>query len=223
MPQESLNSITTNIAQAHGREQDEPYKRVLAVDVDAWRSLLIVRSLERHPEQRKFFRQTLWVPMETVNPLPCPVPMQLCQVARSKKGLHIPTPMRLQDILFDYVGSMDGRAPFRESSPGTIDFLSAGRYARLNTHYEWTNHKIEIRQFPWMPMIRVDGIFDKPRDVMEFNCKHNQQCDYWDSPYPITGDLLQVILQYMKQGKKPGDPTPEIEVDANSPTSNNRQ
>lgn len=227
MPQESINRIVTVIASHLKREKDEPFKRLLAIKVDYWRSTLVSRSLEKHPDQRNFFTQSIWVPMECHSPIPCPTPMRLCNEMRSK--VIIPIPMRFGTTLFDYVGSIDGNNPFNFASVGTSAVLqTGGRYSKKKTFYEYTNKRVYIKnsltnfiEKP-IPMIRIDGVFDKPLDVMAFNCKVDN-CDYWDEPYPITNDILQMVVQYIlevdyKQGddKDISDPA-EVEVNTASP------
>lgn len=213
----SLNSITTLIASDLGRELDEPFKRMLAVRVDYWRSTLVARSLEKNPQQRKFFRQTLYIPMSQVDQVPCDIPMTLCKVSEST--CEIPQPMRVGNTLFDYVGSIDGLVPFREAAPGTYSFLISGKYSSKKVFFEWHNTKIRILDTNKrkLPMVRVDGVFSFPMDVFEHNCNcETASCDWWDEPYPITGDMLQMVVQYIKEvdfGRKPDVPqSEEIEV-----------
>lgn len=228
MPQESINRIVTIIASNLKREMDEPFKRILAVRVDYWRSTLISRSLEKHPDQRNFFTQTIWVPMECHSLIPCPTPMTLCNVMRSR--VFVPIPMRFGTTLFDYVGSIDGENAFQIATVGTHEIMTHSRYTGGDTYWEYTNKKILIRNNKHnyaekpLPMIRVDGVFDKPLDVMAFNCTNaDAACDYWNDPYPVTNDILQMITQYILQiDFKPGNDKdtsnpPEIEEDPNNP------
>lgn len=204
MPQESINRIVTLIASHLKRETDEPFKRMLAVKADQWRSTLVSRSLEKHPEQRSFFTQTIFVPMQCDSLVPCELTsIQLCNVMKSTK--IVPLPMRFGTTLFDYIGTIDGKKGFYNASPGTLDSLQAGKYTGRNTFWEYTNKKILIRnnkinfnEKP-IPMIRIDAVFDRPIDVFEFNCSTGQDCDFWDKPYPVTGDMAQMISQYILQ------------------------
>lgn len=218
---DSINKIVTVIASALDREQDEPFKRLLAVKVDHWRSTLLGRSLEKHPEQRKNFIQTLWVPMECKPLIPCPVPIPLSN--RSKSKFSIPDPLRTS-VLFDYVGSIDGTNPFKLASAGTIGYVTQGRYSKNIVFYEYENKDIAVRSKKTLPMIRVDAIFDKPMDVMAYNCK-SIQCDFWNEPYPATQDIIQMIVQYILTVdyalKGPNTPNvPEVEVNPQTPRSN---
>src|ERR1700744_2778732 len=158
MPQYSINEITTVIASNLKRETDEPFRRMLAVRVDYWRSTLISRSLEKHPDQRNFFTQSLWIPMECHSPIPCPTPLPICNVMRSKTP--IPIPLRFGTTLFDYVGSIDGENPFEFASVGTSHIKAYGKYSNNTTFWEYTNKRIQIRSrvdynMKPVPMIRV--------------------------------------------------------------------
>lgn len=210
MAQESLNSITSVLAEKLDKSLDAPFKRMLAVRVDAWRSTLLQRSLEKHPEQRRLYRQTLWVPMQTVTEVPCAIPVPLCPVSESIKV--IPVPLR-GTVLFSYVGGIDGKSPFGYATAGTEGFLSAGKYSKNGIWYEYVNGRIRIGSKTNLPMIRIDEVFDNPSDVFEFNCESGD-CDGWDKPYPVTGDILQMIFQYVLQELAPikDAPTEEITI-----------
>ncbi len=190
----SLNMITTAIASHLDRELDDPFKRLLAMKVDVWRSTLVSRSLDKNPKQRSLFRQTLYVPMEEASPVDCNVAFPMCAVAKSK--FPIPGPMRT-GVLFDYIGTIDGRRPFGLAVPGMLIPLTSGKYSRNNIFYEYTNKYIIIAQNKRIPMIRVDDVFDDPLQVMELNCQNGMDCDYWDKPYPCTYDIIQMIIQYI--------------------------
>lgn len=203
MAEETINRIVTLIASHLKRETDEPFKRMVAIKVDQWRSTLVSRSLEKHPDQRSFFLQTIYIPMECHSLIPCDVPIPLCNVMRSIS--IVPLPMRFGNTLFDYVGSIDGRKAFYNSTAGTLDALQAGQYTGKNTFWEYTNKRVLIRNNRLnfndkpIPMIRVDAVFDRPIDVFEFNCSATSDCDFWDKPYPVTGDMAQMITQYILQ------------------------
>lgn len=220
MAQYSLNEITTVIASNLKREIDEPFRRMLAVRVDYWRSTLVGRSLEKHPDQRNFFTQTLWMPMVCGPAIPCTTPLPLCNIMSSK--IIIPIPLRFGNTLFDYVGSIDGKNPFTFASVGTSHIMQHGRYAKEKTFWLYTNKKVQIEStvdynMKPIPMIRIDGVFDRPLDVIDINCENPSiTCDRWNDPYPITNDMLQMVTQYIleidyKQGvdKDVGDP-PDI-------------
>lgn len=221
MAQESLNQITTVIAQQYDREQDEPFKRSLEVRVKAWRSTLIGRSLEKHPDQRKHFIQTIFVPMVCWNRIACTIAHPPGNVMRSKKA--VPLPLRFGSTLFDYVGSVDGRNPFNMGVAGALELNEFSKYAKLQTQWEYENQFVLLtKRFNVnISMIRIDGVFDDPADVFGYNCTPGN-CDYWDLPYPVSGDMRQMIIQYINQvdfnkDKTTTPQTPEVEVDTANP------
>lgn len=194
--------------------------------VDFWRSTLISRSLEKHPDQRNFFTQTLWIPMECYSPVPCSIPMPICHEMRTK--YKIPKPLRFGTTLFDYVGSILGDNPFSYTSQGTIDIMQEGKFAANKTFWQYPNDYITIKNNKEnyndrpIPTIMVVGVFDNPIDVLDLNCQL-QGCDFWDSEYPATNDIIQMIIQYILQvdygvrtDKDVSNP-PEIEVNPLQP------
>jgi hypothetical protein len=146
-----------------------------------------------------------------------------------KSVYAVPTPLRFGTTLFDYVGSIDLKNAFRYASSGTSDIMVAAKYAGRRTFYDYVNDYIVIKnnninynESP-IPMIAISGVFDKPIEVMQFNCKNGKDCDYWDKPYPATGDMIQMIIQYIKQvdygqqvDKDKSNP-PEVEVNPTTP------
>lgn len=217
MIQESLNSITTLLAEQLDRTADEPFKRSLAVRVDFWRSTLLQRSLEKHPNQRRQFWQTLWVPMNKVVPV-AGIMVPLCSIAESIS--QIPIALR-GSIQYDYIGGIDGKSPFKNTTVGTKDFITSGKYSKNTPCCEFVNYRLRVLTNADLPMARMDTVFDKPVDVMQFNSDAGIDCDGWDKPYPVTGDILQMIIQYILQVdyNRIDKPVPQTEVnqaDANT-------
>lgn len=221
MSQDSLNKITTVIAQQYDRQQDEPFKRSLEVRIKAWRSKLIRDTLEKHPDQRKFFTQTIFVPLACYDRIACRVIDSPSNIMRSTRVL--PVPLRFGNTLFDYVGSVDGRSPFNYAVPGATQLNEHSKYARFHTQWEWENQFILLsKRFNInIRMIRVDGVFDDPADIFLYNCNEGN-CDYWDLPYPVSNDIKQMIIQYINQvdfnkDKTTTPSTQEVEVDPGNP------
>lgn len=211
MIEKSLNSITSLLAEQLDRTGDEPFKRSLAIRVDAWRSTLLQRSLDKHNEQRKIFLQTLWVPMTTVATYSCNIPIPSCP--KSQSILPLPVPLR-GTIQYDYVGGVDGHSAYREAPVGTLNFLAAGKYSKHTVYYELVNRNVTINGNAGIPMIRVDAVFDNPSEVFKYNCTARVDCDGWNRTYPVTGDILQMIIQYILQVdyNRQDIPVPQIQV-----------
>lgn len=198
------NEITTEIASQLKKELDDVFKLILFQKVGNWRARLIRNSLERKPQEAKFFFQTLWVPMEKkdLNPDCLSIP-NMCPAAISKEQL--PSPLRYNSTLFEFVGSADGSKTF-SYGPSTISqYLKAGKYSKKSVHYDWVDNRIVLPDNPNIPMIKVTHIFDNPEAVMKFNCDQGVGCNWWDLDYPVPREMLQQIVQYIVQEYK-GEP-----------------
>lgn len=209
------NEITTVLAIALKKTFDTPFKLAMMERVTVWRSRLIKNSLDKTPADRKFFRQTVYLSMSTVPQVPCDLPVDICDVARSA---IIPPPLRANSILFDYVGAINGANPFKELNPGTMAYYRSGRYSKNVIGYLYSGGKIEVYGNANLPMLRVDYIVDDPQDLASFACSPdlNQVCDFWNQEYPCPGDILQQILQFIVEvdfGKR--ETTPEISTVVN--------
>ncbi len=191
----TLSKITAEIASALHKELDEPFKRLLGDKVDAWRSTLLRRTLIENPQERLHFRQTIYVKMDKVNPVPeCAGTVPVCDIMRSL--IKIPTAVRAGNIQYDYVGSVDGKNGFRRKEPGTSYFLTKGKYSKGLVLWDEINDYLEVENVVGIPLIRIDGVFDKPSEVAAFNCASTGTgCDYWNEPYPVSGDIKQAIVQ----------------------------
>jgi len=210
------NEITTLIAIRVKKTFDTPFKLQLIKRVDIWRSRHIKNALEKDAKDRKFFRQTVYLNMSKQSELPCDkgiIPS--CDVAISDK---LPAPLRANNILFDYVGGVNGSNPFKETSPGMISFVTAGKYSKHSTPFVFNGGRIAVYNRPNLPMIRVDYIADSPSELENFSCNpDNSPCNFWDNPYPCTNEILQLIIQSIVEvdfGQK--EPADEISVPVNA-------
>lgn len=214
----TLNKITTVLATHWKKELDEPFKRMLALRIDYWRSRLIRNSLSDKPEEAKFFMQDLYMTLEKTQTVPDCLPDPTCPVLKTVS--KVPTPMRYGSQLFAYVGSIDGENGYTYVDPGTEGYLREGKYSKNITFYSWDNINITVKNRPNLPLIRIRGVFDAPYQVMQLNCDAGQGCDYWNEPYPITGDILQGVVQGIIQidfgGATPNNLPSDHEVPVNN-------
>lgn len=194
------NEITTAIALKYGKTLDMPFKLALMKRVDAWRSRHIRNSLEKDKKDRKFFIQTIYVPLHEEKELLCDLPVKLCDVAVSPE---LPDPLRANSVLFDFVGGINGSNPFYQSEPGIMQYLRKGKYSGNRIMYDWINNKIVVYGNSKLPMVRIDAIWDNPSDLAAYTCAasstDDSDCDFWNQKYPATNEITQQIIQTIEQ------------------------
>jgi hypothetical protein len=191
----TLNEATTLIASELGKELDDPFKLMLAERIQVWRSRLIKNSADKNQTERKFFRQVIFIPMEVQKDVPCCTTFPGCEI--SVTTVDVPAPLRANSILFDYVGSVNGMNPFQESTGGFLAFMSQAKYSKQNIRYTWAGSRISIFGNKQLPMVRIEGIFDNPEEAAKLNCTlgNSTDCDFWNKEYPVTNDIMQLIIQ----------------------------
>lgn len=188
----TLNEITVMLATKEGKQFDEPYKLMLADKVNYWRARLVKNSIEKNQRERKFFKQDLYLPMEYRDLIPDCVGGGDCDISYTVS--EIPRPLRANDMLFDFVGSIDGGTAFKESQVGLTYFLKKGKYSKNTIHFEYQFNKIKV--YTKIPAILVSGIFDNPEQADKFSCLPGEtSCNFWDKEYPVSNDVLQLIIQ----------------------------
>lgn len=187
------NEITTLLGTNLGKELDVPFKKMLYERVKYWRATLIKQTLDRHKQDGKYFRQTIYLPMDKVNILNAD-PQMLRWAAVTM--IEVPLPIRDSDHVFDYVGGIDGKSPFGYADVGTLSYLTSGKYARLFNYQQYINKKIYTEQIPDIPYIRIDGIFNSPEEAVIYQTIPPQpNFDWWDSDIPMSGDIEQRVIQ----------------------------
>lgn len=205
------NEITTLIASNFDRELDFPFRLQLMERVKYWRDRHITNILEKRPEQRPFFRQTLFMNMENgyINDSMALVGKPLSITVDS-----IPQLVRGDGILFDYIGGVDGRSPFRKIEPGTANYLETGKFASIFPAYEY-NGKVYVDKTD-IPRLRIDAIFFDPQQIEEYSCKClGKSCDTWNTEFPCSGSVVELIVQSILQidyNRTDKSATPEIQV-----------
>ena len=189
-----------------------PFRLQLMERVKYWRSRLIANSLQKEPGQRKFFRQSLYLKATTAFAADCVAGVG----DRQSITTEVPLLIRVGTTLFDYVGGVDGKSPFREVNPGTDNYLTTGRFAAQFPGYNYTNRRLLIDKTS-IPVVRVDGIFDDPLLVQQISCSclAITDCDTWNMEFPCSGDIMQLIVQSILQidyNRQDAKPTAEIPV-----------
>lgn len=207
------NEITTLIATAIHKELDVPYKKIIYERVKYWRSTLIKQSLDKVRQQSRFFRQTIYLPLERINYAAITTPVPLTDW-RARTIADVPLPLRTTDnSVFNYIGGIDGKSPFGFADAGMQDFMQAGKYSRHQIFCQYENNRILVSQEPDIPFIMIQGVFNEPEEAMKWTTGvFNHTLDWWDTDIPISGDIEQRVVQCIltvdfaiKDNKKPED------------------
>jgi hypothetical protein len=186
------NELTDILALELGAVNDFTFKRAILSRANATRDQQLKRSLEKTPQDRKFFTQAIQVAMENYNSiegtdLVCTYSRSICDT---------PRPLRANSTVYDYVGSVDGTNAFRYTTIGASHFLKAGNYTHKTYFYHTSPSRIIVEQ-GGIARILIVGIFDDPEVAYNLDAKTREcvNCDFWESQYPCSGDILDIIIQ----------------------------
>jgi hypothetical protein len=221
MAQISLNEIVSALSDTVGQPFNIPLQEKLKVIVNYKRANYTQQSLEKHPEQRKFFQQSFTTELERIAKGDCEMPSVTCDVLRSK--CEIPFPIRSSYSLFDFVGTPDWTVSFGEIKPEFNSLRSFNRFTKDLPKWSYINKKLYVFNDLTLKQIAVRTVFADPSSIN--SCCSTGTCYSDDAPYQIAPDLLNAIMrdilqvELRNQFPQPGVvEVPEIK-DANNPVT----
>lgn len=178
-----------------GQPFNVPLQEKLKVIISYKRANYLQQSLEKHPDQRKFFQQTFTTDLERIPAGDCDIPHVTCDLLRTK--CEIPTPLRSSTTLFDYIGTPDWMHAYGEIKPEFQFLLKFNRFTAANPKWAFINKKIYIFGKLNLRKLSVRGIFSDPYAVNQ--CCSTGNCFTDDMPFPMPADLLNSIVRDILQ------------------------
>jgi hypothetical protein len=202
------NELTTLLAEPYARQFDEPFKLMIFDRAMIWYSRLVRNTIEKDPRRRQEFTRSVIVPMQPVTAL----------YAESKEVLS--SPLFVNGILFDYVGSSDGTSPaIRISSPATLEIFANNKYQKHQFYFSHLGNKIQFYKNPNIKHVRVDGVFLKLQKIHECqtcecdDCGELESVDFWNTDLGIPGDIEQLIVAAVEQDLRANRILPDTNKD----------
>lgn len=191
----TLNEIVATLTDTVGQPFNVPLQEKLKVIVNYKRATYTQQSLEKHPDQRKFFQQTFTTELEKIAKGDCEIPSVTCDLLRSK--CEIPFPIRSSWGLFDFVGTPDWTVPYGETRPEFNNLRQFNKYTGDLPKWAYINKKLYIFNNLNLKLIAVRGVFADPYGVN--GCCTSGRCYTDDDVYPIAPDLINAIMRDILQ------------------------
>ena len=176
----TLNEIIDVIVEPFGRPLDYAFREQTKIRVKNWRTKLLRDSLNRNSNDRRHYLQSFGTTLVLVPEVECPITTG-CDILRSEK--KIPKPVRIQGLLFDYVGTIDFKKPYSHSLPEQAVFYKHMKYFSSRTTYSYINDYIWIQNPPSndLKYLGVRLIPEDPEDLTGFICDSNISKCYDDN------------------------------------------
>jgi hypothetical protein len=211
----TLNEIATLLAERAGRQFNQGFKEEMKFRINQARTRLIKNSLEKHPEDRKYFYQTIIIKLESTKGKNC----EIKDDCLMRTIDLVPKTIRVNSILFDYVGTSDMITPFGYALPEQVKFFKFSKYTGKNKKYSLLNERIYIFNDQNIREIGIRGIFADPNEVNKYRCSPDVPCIPDDEEYPMPPDLVDTLIIYIMDTffKMPGTPnTEEVNINENA-------
>lgn len=218
----SLNQIVEGLAIQAGKPFDIPFQDYMKMVVRNWTITLTKRTLENKPLDRRFLITSLVVPISRVSEIECPISYG----CRYRSTLTVPTPIRTNGVLFDFVGTPDFVQAYGQIQDWQRQFVKYNRITSHEINYIYRDKylfidgdKIEANQ----AYIGVQMIPANYEELNPFQCTIN--CDSDNEEFPIAPDLLENVLQSIYANElKAYMPSSDakVEVDSNNKEKSDR-
>lgn len=186
------NELTDLICLELGSVNDFVFKKAMLERANLSRNQQLKRSLEKKPQDRKFFTQRMQVPMEAFDAF---AGTELkCTWSRSKCA--VPKSLRANSIVYDYIGSVDGSRAFRQTQEGTSKYITAHPHAHHTYPFRHEAGKLVV-EHAGLDKILAVGIFADPEEAYNIDAEARgcTDCDFWESEYPCSEDVLDIVIQ----------------------------
>jgi hypothetical protein len=208
----TLNQITALIATGLDKELDIPFRLQLGERVKAWRARLMVNHLQKNPNQRRNFIQTIYLEMVRGTA----ASTVFLDDTKSESRLQVPQVIKLGNSKYDYLGGVDGNSPFKDYITGTASYMEAGKFHSRFTHFAEINRYIIVDK-KQIEKIRIDALYSDPLEAASACCNTcpDGGCDVWNMEFPMSGDFTQLVIQSILQidyNRKDTQNTPEVEL-----------
>lgn len=189
----SLNELISVLSDRVGQPFNVSLQEELKVILNYKRENYTQQFLERHPEQRGFFQQSVEIPLTLVDMPECDDPKD-CKALRTK--CEVPSPVRVSQVTFDFVGSPDFREGYGEMAPEFIKYNLYSKFTSKRPKWFYGDGHIWIYNTRALKRIGVRGVFRNPEDVNKCLCDPTDVvCYNDDAPWPVAGDLINAIMR----------------------------
>jgi len=193
MASPSLNELISVLSDRVGQPFNIPLQEELKVILNYKRENYTQQFLEKHPEQRSFFQQSVEAPLIPVEQPECDVPKG-CIALRTK--CEVPSPIRVSQLTFDFVGSPDFREGYSEMAPEYIKFNAANRFTSKRPKWFYSDKYVWVYNTRLLNRIGLRSVFRSPEDVNRCLCDNSAAVCYDDDqPWPVAGDLINAIMR----------------------------
>ncbi len=182
----TLNEIISILAERSNRAFDAAYIKQLKEIVISHRYRFLRDTLNKNPQDRRHFLQTIKVEIEETKDLSVIDCGSTTKVKVTK--VKVPSPVRSGSMLFDYVGGTKINAPYTYIDPVRMSFLFKGKYGNKSipyyTYIDGMIYTINAKG----KTLSVNGVFADPRKLVDMMGYDD------DIEFPASFDLTQLII-----------------------------
>lgn len=188
----TLNKLAYNLSELLGNPYDDVLIERLKFELINVRAKFIRRDLERNGMSREFLQSLGEIELVCTDISDCTEVLSFDNVLKTKLQVQKPLRTKTTDTFF-YVGTIDKKHPFQESSFDDLEYLKHNKFTGSITRYIYLNQRVYIinpptKVFKWL---NITSVFANPQDAGKAN--NCGVCYTDDDPFYIGEDMASDI------------------------------
>ena len=194
----TLDEYAVLIAERVHKQFDVAFREQCKDRLKYWRSTLVKEAIEKNPNSKKYFTQTIYMPMEDRLDTDC-TGIDCIPTSTTISVSKFPVPQTVRSgKIYEYLGAINGKNPYMEGTAAMGEILSHGRFP-IPVYWKW-NAKVAVNKAS-IPMVMIQDVFEDPEVARMFECiGGNGDCTPDESwIFPISGDIAQKAIQAIYQ------------------------
>lgn len=195
MERPSLNEIAEILAERANKQFEAGFKEMMKTLVNIKMARVMRDTLMRNPGDREYFRVWIDIPLEK-----SPIYQGAGDCTTKRTVCCVPTPLRANSILFDYVGTPTRDKNFEIST--SLEIVKAkveGTVYGRTIPAAYMNGYIYVLNYTGGDMITVGMIpenLNEVRKCIDFcGVDSSEYCYSDDKPYPAPKDMVERVIR----------------------------
>lgn len=195
----TLNEIVDNIADPLNRTFDVHFKERIKSRIKTLSSVLIRRDVEKNGTSNHYIINIV-VKLALKDLGTCNDFGELittdCKVLTSINKIPKPIRQKLSNDFF-YVGTVDGSIEFSQTNFENFNFTKYNKFTSKTIKYFVNGDYISIINNKRIKNIRLSYAFENFEQAINYCKNSNGNCYTEDSEYPLSLDMIEIIIQQL--------------------------
>lgn len=192
-----IAEIAEILAERAGKQFNVPFLEEMKDLVVIHRARILTNILEKKPQQKKLYSQSIVLDLEEANRDECAAVSECACEDVMVTTKEVPVPLKINTNPFDFVGSPGGYVAFAWTTFGGERYTKCSPLTGKNARYTLLNNKIYIFNDLNTEKIRVEAVWDDPRILAAYSCSAEENIPCYTATNDFVADaaIAELVIQ----------------------------